>query len=132
MTVTNRQIAFARQPLNVLFNMKLPDGSAQYPLIRFAQKYNPVIEAYIAAERAISEKYLVKNEEGTGFKIENGQPVLQDPAQREAYEAELKALQDMDADFAFKRLPWSILKGVEIEPALLLALDWVFEDLPAE
>jgi len=127
MTVTNRQIATAHAALNALFNMKLPDGSSQYPLIRFAQKYNPVADAYIAAERAISEKFVAFDDEAGAFRFENGRPVLKEGASRTDYDAELKRLQDMDADIQFKPLPWSIFKGVEIEPVILLAIDWALE-----
>lgn len=133
MTVTNRQVVRALPALQVLFNTKLPDGAEQFPLIRFAQLFNPVSDAYIKAEKSISDKFLKKQEDGVTYVVENGIPVLTDEAQRAAYAAELEKLQDMDTQMPpFKRIPWSLVKGVAIEPAILMTLDWVFEELPAE
>jgi hypothetical protein len=132
MTVKNRQIARALPALNELYNTKLPDGAEQFPLIRFAQKFDPASDAYLKAERLINDKYLKRREDGLGWLVENGLPVLNDASQRAAFEAEIEKLQDMDADLTFKRIPWSLVKGVAIAPIVLRALDWVFEELPAE
>jgi len=128
MTITNKQLVQSHAALNVLFNTKLPNGAAQFPLIRFARKYNTSFEDYVTAEKAIFGKYVEKNEDGS-FKLdENNQPVFATPEDASAHKAEVEQLQAMDADLQFKPIPVSMLEGVSIEPGLLLALDWVFED----
>jgi len=118
------QIAGAMPTIQKLLDSSLKVNIA-FRIAKFAKDIEPHMESYEKLRGELLEKYGTKD----GSESEGGQErYIFKNGQAEKFSAELTKLLDEEIDLKVKKIKINDLKGAELTPRDILALDWALSE----